>query len=86
MKEIQKMTEAGYLAGTIVMSKEEGDCPVMIRVDGDDSTYYLDPINLDKAMEVENSKVWFKFRPLRMANRCTRANPISLEDIKKREE
>jgi len=49
----------------------------------------LDPINISedsyKAFKKDAQKIYFKFRPLRMMNRCTDANPIQLTEIKKRE-
>ena len=86
MNETKKMMADGYLAGTIVFGKESGDCEVMIYVENQDRKYYLDPIDLDSSFSKENMKIWFKYRPLRMANRCVKANPISMEDTKRREE
>jgi len=49
----------------------------------------FDPINISediyKSIRNDGEKVYYKYRPLRMMNRCNVANPISLIDIKKRE-
>jgi len=80
----KKMTEEGFIKGTIVTSKVEGDCPITIQVDGKDGSYFLDPINLDDNYKKEGEKIWFKFGGLRMMNRCEKANPISIIEIQKR--
>jgi hypothetical protein len=56
----------------------------------DETTHVqLDPINFSeddyKAYKKDAQKIYFKYRPLRMMNRCTDANPIQLTSIKKRE-
>lgn len=49
----------------------------------------FDPINIeDEAYRLfrnDTQKIYYKFRPLRMMNRCTEAQPIQLTEIKKRE-
>lgn len=80
----QKMLAAGYLLGTIVYSEKEGDCPYTIQMGGDKmESYYLDPINLGEDFKIDGQKVWIKFNGLRRMNRCEKANPVQLEDIKK---
>jgi hypothetical protein len=68
-----------------VTSKAEGDCPFAIMVEAEEP-YYLDPINLDESYKVAGEKIWFKFRGLRMMNRCDKASPIEISEIQKREE
>lgn len=65
--------------GTIVYSDKEGDCEYVIKTD---DGRMFDPINMDKSFYKDGMKVQFTFGPLRMANRCEKANPISLEEIK----
>ncbi|MEM7185031.1 MAG: hypothetical protein AAF466_00125 [Bacteroidota bacterium] len=81
-----KMTTNGFKMGTIVTSKEEGDCAVVIKLEDKDYQYFLDPINLDEGFKTDGEKVWVKFNGLRMANRCVKANPVSIVEIQKREE
>lgn len=80
----QKMLAAGYLLGTIVYSEKEGDCPYTIQMPGDKMEfYYLDPINLEEDFKKDGQKVWIKFNGLRRMNRCDKATPAELVDIKK---
>lgn len=80
------MLEEGYSEGVIIASKTEGDCPFVIDIDDENYTYLLDPINLAEDFKTDNQKIWFKFTASRMANRCDKANPVSIVDIKKRVE
>jgi hypothetical protein len=80
---IEKMTEEGFTSGTIVASQEEGDCPFVIKSEVAGSTVMYDPINLEESFKEDGMKIWYKYRGLRMANRCTKANPVSLEEIQK---
>ncbi|SRX52336.1 hypothetical protein [Aequorivita sp. CIP111184] len=80
----QKMMAAGYLLGTIVYSDKEGDCPYTIQMPGDKMEfYYLDPINLEETYKKDGQKVWIKFNGLRRMNRCDKATPAEITDIKK---
>jgi len=83
---INDMTEEGFFSGTIIYSDKEGDCAYVIEVDSEDHSYMLDPINLDKSFMKDGEKVWFKFNGLRMMNRCDKANPVSIVEMKKRME
>ena len=66
------MTNEGYLEGIIIQELK--------------TNMLLDPINLDKDFKVNNEKVWFTYSSLRMQNRCGNVRPVSIDDIKKREE
>lgn len=82
----KKMMSAGYLLGTIVYSDKEGDCPYTIQMPGDKMEfYYLDPINLEETYKKDGQKVWIKFAGLRRMNRCDKATPAEIIDIKKGE-
>ena len=82
----QKMIAAGYLLGTIVYSDKEGDCPFTIQMPGDKMEfYYLDPINLEEKYKKDGQKVWIKFAGLERMNRCDRATPAQIIDMKKGE-
>lgn len=67
--------------GTIVYSDKEGDCEYVIMTD---DGVMFDPQNMDKAFYKDGMKVEFTFTPLRMMNRCKKANPVSLVTIKAR--
>lgn len=82
--ETKKMMEGGFLAGTISASTTQGDCPFTIKVDGDEGSYFLDPINLDESYKKDGEKIWFTYNGLRMMNRCDKASPISIKEIQKR--
>lgn len=73
-----KFDPSGYQKGVIVHSEEKGDCEYTILLDN--GTNY-DPINLENSFKKGGMSVYFKYRGLRMANRCTKANPISIEEI-----
>lgn len=49
----------------------------------------FDPVNIlvmaFEPLKKESQKIYFKYRPLRRMNRCLEANPILLNDIKKRD-
>ncbi len=69
----------GYTSGIIVYSKEKDDCEYTIKLK--DGLYY-DPINLEDSYKKDGMAVYFKFRGLRMMNRCTKANPVSIEEMR----
>jgi len=81
---IKEMASKGYLAGQISFSKVQGDCPITIKVEGENGTYYLDPIDLSEEFKNDGEQIWFKFGPLRRMNRCDKASPISIIEIIKR--
>ena len=83
VNEDDKMLKEGYTKGTIVFSDKPDDCPYTIQLEGKDNLMY-DPINLDVKFQKHDEKIWFTFNQLRRMNRCVKANPISLSDIKKR--
>jgi len=81
---VDKMIKQGFKSGTIIASKES-ECPFVINIDDSNSTRFLDPINLENSYKIDQQKIWLKFRALRMKNRCSKANPIEIEEIKKRD-
>ncbi len=83
--EAKKMTENGFKMGTIIASKKEGDCPYMIEVQGETESYFLDPMNIDESFKKNGEKIWFTYSPLRRMNRCVKANPVNIIEMKKRE-
>ena len=79
----EKVTEdafdpTGYTSGTIVYSKEKDDCKYTIKLK--DGLFY-DPINLEDSYKKDGMAVYFKFRGLRMMNRCNKATPVSIEEM-----
>ena len=78
-----KMVNEGYTKGTIVFSDKTDDCAYTIQLEGKEGLMY-DPMNLDVNYQKHDEKIWFTFSPLRRMNRCVKANPIYLTDVKKR--
>lgn len=81
-----EMLAAGFSMAVVVESKEEGDCPFTLKMKNKDNEYYLDPINMTDAFKKNGEKVWVKYSGLRRMNRCSKANPISINEIEKRVE
>jgi hypothetical protein len=59
------------------------DCSFITYVAGVDDNLF-DPINLDEKHMKYAKKIWTKYRPLRMKNRCYQANPMGIEEKQKR--
>lgn len=78
----QKFLQEGYSKGIIIYSDIKNDCEYTIRVESSGSLF--DPINLENTFKQDGAKIWFTFRPLRMMNRCDKANPIEIEAIQLR--
>ncbi|WP_299761132.1 hypothetical protein [uncultured Dokdonia sp.] len=68
----------GYTSGVIEYSQEKEDCEYTIKLK--DGLYY-DPINLEDGYKKDGMTVYFKFSPLRMKNRCNKANPVSIKEM-----
>ncbi len=79
--------KAGFVKGTVRVEPVGGACPYLIEVENEgEAPYFLDPVNLMEYYQKDGQKIWFKFRGLRMMNRCEKANPISISEIKDRTE
>jgi hypothetical protein len=73
----------GFTFGTIEESTKEGDCLYTIRMgENKKDSYYFDPINLKEPYKKNGLEVFFTYRGLRMMNRCVKANPIEVEEMK----
>lgn len=83
----QDLSNEGFSSGVVKYLKGS-KCPYII-VD-DKTGAQFDPINMDDETfanyKKDQEKVYYKYRPLRRMNRCNEAQPIELEDIKKRED
>lgn len=80
----QKLMEDGFSKGMVVYSEIPDDCAYTIKMENTlGEFYYLDPINLDEKFQQDGEEVWIKFRGLRRMNRCKKANPVEIMDIKK---
>ena len=81
IKTAELMAE-GFTAGVIQKSTKKKDCLFTIIVSGQNKkTYFLDPINLDEGYKKDGVAVFFKYRPLRMMNRCEKANPVEIQEM-----
>ena len=80
-KTISKYQKEGYSTGTII-PKDNENCGWVI-TDSKNNSY--DPINIEEEKLVQFSlkreKLYFKFLPLRMKNRCKNIAPISLVEV-----
>ena len=82
-----KMLDEGYSKGTVAYLKDSKCSYIII----DEKTgVKFDPININtkefSVFKKDTERVYYKYRPLRMANRCNEAQPIEIESIKKRED
>jgi hypothetical protein len=72
-----------FTFGTIEESTEQGDCLYTIRMgENKKDSYYFDPINLKEPYKKNGLEVFFTYRGLRIMNRCVKANPIEVEEMK----
>lgn len=77
-----KMIEDGFKKATVVYSSVPGDCEFTIAVEGE--SVLFDPINLEGMYQKSQEKIWVKYNPLRMPNRCDKANPVEIIEISSR--
>ncbi len=78
-KSEEKMIEEGFKKATVVYSSLPNDCEYTLAIEGEKTLF--DPINLEVKFKKSQEKVWVKYTPLRMPNRCEKANPVELTDI-----
>lgn len=84
-KEMNKeLISEGYAIGMVKHIKNS-ECDYII-VDEKTSVEF-DPINFKedafKSMKIDNQKVYYKYHPLRMMNRCGSYQPVKILEIKK---
>ena len=83
----KSMQEEGYSKG-YVKKTDNTKCQFVIVNEKTNTAF--DPINFEedafRIFKLDDEKIYYKFLPLRMPNRCNEAQPISLVDIKKRED
>ena len=77
-----ELISKGFTPGIIQESPKNEDCLFTILVSVQNKQpYFLDPINLDEAYKKNDLAVFFKYKALRMMNRCQRANPVEIEEM-----
>ena len=81
------LMKEGYQLGTVKVLKDS-DCTFVIL--NESTNVNLDPINFNisgfEDFRQHDLKIYFKFRPLKMMNRCSEAIPIELVSVVKRED
>lgn len=83
----EKMMADGYLPGRIIYSDLADDCEYTIQLkDGERDFYYVDPVNLEENFRSDEQTIWVKFNGLRRMNRCEKASPVEITEIKNRDE
>ncbi|MDT0556478.1 hypothetical protein [Patiriisocius hiemis] len=85
IKMSEKLIAEGFQEAIVIASEVENDCPYTLMVNNNKDMLY-DPINLEEEYKSNGEKVWVKYRPLRRQNRCTKASPVEITSIQKREE
>lgn len=77
-----KMIEKGFKKATVIYSNQAGDCEYTFAVEGE--TNLFDPVNLEDKFQKSQQKIWVKYTPLRMPNRCEKASPVEVTEIQPR--
>ncbi len=81
----ERMKKEGYSFGTVIFL-ENSDCSYVIL--DEISEVNFDPVNFDSSefseFKKDDQKVYYKYRPLRMMNRCAEASPIALLSVRER--
>lgn len=80
MEQEKAMMEQGFTKGTMVHSKEEGDCEYTIKLE---DGRYFESTDLKETFMKDGVTVWFTYRPLRRMNKCEKANPVAINEMKK---
>ena len=83
------MISSGYSHGTVVANSsdcgDEEKCatsvPFFIKCITSGSEQLFDPTNLAAEFQVDGAVDWLKYGGLRMMSRCSKANPISIQEI-----
>jgi hypothetical protein len=77
-----EMAAEGFESGVIMAATDDSGCDYTIKTKN--LTYLLDPTNLEKEFKENGLNVWFKYRPLRMQNRCPEATPVEVSEMRLR--
>lgn len=80
----ESLIKKGFKKAIIIKKKGKSNCDLLISLT--DSKEMLDPIGIDQKNFTNEEKIWFKFSSLRMKNRCDEARPVTVIEIKKRDE
>ena len=80
-EKIKVLKSQGFTEGIIVHSEKPDDCEYTIKVAGGVEEF-LDPVNLDEKFKHDGQTIWFKYTSLRRQNRCQKARPVELTEVK----
>ena len=80
MEQEKEMITQGFTKGTIVHSKAEGDCEYTIKLE---DGRFFESTDLKEEFMKDGMTVWFTFAPLRRMNKCQKANPVGINEMKK---
>ncbi len=75
----KEMLDQGFTKGTIVHSKVEGDCEYTIKLE---DGRFFESTDLKQEFMVDGKTVWFTYGALRRMNKCDKASPISIREMK----
>ncbi len=76
----KEMITQGFTKGTIVYSQEVGDCPYTIKLE---DGRFFESTDLKEEYMKDGMTVWFTYGGLRRMNKCNKANPIAIYEMKK---
>ena len=79
MTQEKEMLDLGFTKGTIVYSDLEGDCEYTIKLE---DGRFFESTDLSKDFMKDGKTVWFTYAPLRRMNKCDKANPVSIKEMK----
>ena len=80
----ESLIKKGFKKAIIIKNKSKSSCALLVSLL--DSKELLDPVGIDQNNFKNEEKIWFKFSSLRMKNRCEKARPVSVIEIKKRDD
>jgi hypothetical protein len=76
----------GYVRGIIVKNSAKGSSMCGLKVKLVETKEFLDPVGIEVDNFRNDDAIWIKFVSSRMRNRCDDARPVSVIEIKKRDE
>ncbi|EDM44327.1 glycyl-tRNA synthetase [unidentified eubacterium SCB49] len=79
LEQEKEMLAQGFTKGTIVYSDIEGDCEYTIKLD---DGRFFESTDLKEDFKKDGKIVWFTYGPLRRMNKCEKASPVSIIEMK----
>jgi len=78
MAQKETLLKEGFTAGTIVQTKEEGNCEWTIKLD---NGLIYESLTMKEEFKKNDMKVYFKFIPQRRMSKCTNASPVEITEM-----